>query len=778
MAPELQLQSPYLAGGVERVSWWNGRVLTAEDLSDQQRATDQADRRLGRVAGPGVARGLLVTRGPDRRSVEVTDGLAVDRAGEVLELAVPVVVHLVTPPEQDPVRPADFVVCGQTPSVSSAGTGAYLLTIASAAGPRGSAPGAPVHGVETTGCGPRYQVAGVQFRLLELDVAGLAAAGGHDEDDLAVLATLGGTQRHPRLRNVVASVLLDTVVRRRAVLDPFGGPGSYTPALERLASDGALSACEVPLAVVAWAGDGIDFVDGWAVRRPPSSAPAAWPSVFVGPRAGDTGLASLLQFAAHLVELAGPAVPEAVRAVLEARERFRYLPAATLVPLLGAGGQQGVDLGVFTAGLQVRREPIAPGRVWPLVHASLLAPAVDLDGGGLLRAYTVEEAAAASDVQPYVVLAADHLRHLAVAPPDDSDRLVITGVSPPGDHQIGAEITVHGRNFALPPSRNVVTVGGVRVLTFNAGTGPSALVLDVPRVPDPPRVVPLVVSNDFGTADWLISVVERVTVPEGEISMAEDFGELAGQVIARGATFVFWWRVRALTDIAATYRFRPLLTGSTGATDAAWASGAAVVDTSGAERDQFELEPADPDDPSSGVVRVGVRLKVPVRATSVDLALGCEYPPAPGDPGLNRLSSPVAVVAGEELAISDPRIRFSPPHLTVGGVVADHDGALVVPVFRHVQLTVVARFEEGGEFRFEAGVEPPARDLWVLTDPQPDPADTVRARDGQMVSYSVTLLARREDLHPARRLRVRVARVGRVFETYQSFIRFRLRAGR
>ena len=452
MATELQLQSPYLAGGVERVSWWNGRVLTAEDLADQQRATDQSDRRLGQAIGPGVARGLLVTRGPDRRSVEVTEGLAVDLAGEVLELALPVVVRLVTPPEQDPARPADFVVCGQTPSVSSAGTGAYLLTVASAAGSRGSAPGAPVQGVETTSCGPRYQVAGVQFRLLELDVTGLASAGGHDEDDLSVLATLGATQRHPRLRNVLASVLLDAVVRRRAVLDPFGGPGSYAPALDRLASDGALSDCEVPLAVVAWEGDGIDFVDSWAVRRPPSSAPAAWPSAFVGPRAGDIGLASLLQFASHLGDLVGPAVSEAFRASLEARERFRYLPSATLVPLLGAGGQEGVDLDVFTSGLQVRGAvPLAAGRVWPLVHASLLAPVIDLDGGGVLRGYAVEEAVAAGAGQPYVVLAADHLRHLAVAPPDDSDRLVITGVSPPGDHQIGAGSPSMGATSRCPP---------------------------------------------------------------------------------------------------------------------------------------------------------------------------------------------------------------------------------------------------------------------------------------------------------------------------------------
>jgi hypothetical protein len=774
MAPELQLQSPYLAGGVERVSWWNGRVLTAEDLSDQQRAADQADRRLGRVIGPGVARGLVVTRGPDRRSVDVTAGLAVDRAGEVLELTVPVVVHLVTPPEQDPVRPADFVVCGQTPSVSSAGTGAYLLTIASAAGTSGSAPGAPVPGVETTGCGPRYQVAGVQFRLLELDLDGLAVAGGHDEDDLAVLATLGANQRHPRLRNVVASVLLDSVVRRRAVLDPFGGPGSFTPVLERLAADGVLSACEVPLALIAWAGDGIDFVDGWAVRRPPSSAPAAWPSAFVGARAGDAGLASLLQFAAHLGELVGPAVSEAARSSLEARERFRYLPAATLVPLIGAAGQQGVDLGVFTTGLQVRGEAIAPGRVWPLVAASLLAPAIDLDGGGLLRAFTVEEAEAAGDAQPYVVLAAEHLRHLAVAPPDDSPRLVITDVSPPGDHQIGDQLTVHGRSFAVPAERNLVTVGDIRVLKFAAASDQSTLVFDVPQVPDPPRVVPLVVSNDHGQAGSLISVVKRVMVPGGEIEITEDFGDLAGQVVANGDTFTFWWRVRALTDMTARYRFRPMLAGSTGVPDADWPPGA-VVDENEAERDEFELEPDDRRGPLSRAARIGLRQQVPAGAESAELGLACEYPPAPANPNLNRASPPVAVVVGEELAISDPRIRFGTPRLTAGGTMA-LDGALVIPVLKEVRVTIPVTLVEGGVFQFLGQVEPDPAGIWVLAAPVPSPAAVSRRLpDGAEVSYSVTMLATEADTHPARRLRLRVANRGILATDYEAFAVLRLR---
>jgi hypothetical protein len=774
MPAELPLQSAHLAGGVERVSWWNGRILTAEDMSDHQRATDQADRRLGAAIGAGVVRGLRVTRRPDGRSVSVTAGLAVDPAGEVLELPAGVVVRLVAPlVAAGGPSGADFVVCGDRPaSVSSAGTGAYLLTVASAAGSRGTAPGAAVPNLETSACGPRYQVAGVQFRLLALDLAGLATAGGHDEADLAVLASVGSVERHPRLRNVVAHVFLDSVMRAQALLDPFGGPGSYTPALHRLTQAGILSPCEQPLAVVTWARAGIDFVDNHAVRRPPSTASAAWPAAFAGDRATDAGLASLLQFADHLADLAGPSVPAVDRRSLKARAAFRYVPPAALIPL------GGVDLGVFLSGLDARGgASMAAGRVWPLIRSSLTAPIVDLDVDGVLRSYTVDEAVDAAAGQPYVVLAADHLRHLAVAPPDDSDRLVIVGVSPPGDHPIRSEITVHGRNFAVPGNRNTVAVAGVRVAEFNPGTGPTALVFNVPEVTGAPRVAPIVVSNDHGDAEWLISVVPRVVVPEGEIEIADDFADLAGQIIDENQTYTFGWQVTAVTDVAGTYRFHPVFTGATGGRESDWAGAAVVVDDTGAERDTFRLAPRDPANPASGPVRVGVKLRVPVGAESVELALRCESPVAPGDPDLNRTSSPVRLVIGEPVPISDSRIVFDAPELTAGGVVAA-DGALVIPVGRDVRLLLVARFTEAGRFSYAARVEPGRQPVWRLKNPRPAPGIDESETAGGEGRFQVTLQPVAAETDPATVLHVRVTgRPAGGGDDYVSFVRLRLRTG-
>ncbi|MGY1727851.1 IPT/TIG domain-containing protein [Geodermatophilus sp. SYSU D01062] len=777
MAAELLLQSAHLTDGVERVAWWNGRVLTAEDLSDVQRATDLADRRLGRALGPGVARGLTVTRRPDRRSLDLTAGLAVDVAGDVLELTAPVVLRLVRPPGTERVAGSDFVVCVDRPApVSSTGGGAYLLTIATATGTRGSAPGAAVHGAPTAPCGPRYEVTGVQFRLVPLDVTGLAVASGHDSDDLAVLATAGADVPDPRVRNVLAHLLLDSVPRARAALDPFGPPEQHLPALQRLTAAGVVRDCEVPLAVVTWAGGGVDVVDCWAVRRTPSGTPTDWPAVFAGPAGAAAGLATLSQFAAQLSDLAGPGVPEAGRTGLAAKEVFRYLPPAVLVPVSGSSARQGVDLAVFLDGLDVRGgASIAAGRVWPLVAASLTAPVIDLDVAGVLRTYTVDEAVDAATGRPFVLVTADFLRHLAVSPPEDTDRLVITGVSPPGDHQVGAEITVHGRNFALPAERNTVTVGGIPVVAYNPGTSDTALVFNLPEVLDVPRVAPVVVANDRGVAEWLISVVPRIPIPEGTVVFTEDLGGVSELPIEEGDTYTFLWQVEARTDVAATYRFRPVFTGAVGVPVDEWQAAASVVDAAGAADDHFELRPHDPDVPGSGPVPVGIRLTVPVGASTVQLALACECLVAPAKPELNRSSAPLEVVVGEMLTASDPRVEFDPPTLTAGGRV-DPDGALVLPVGRSVRFQMITRPQEDGRFRFTAQVQPAAAGLWSLERANPAPGEEVAESAGGERRFAVTLLASGEETDPSRVLRVRVMGTPTAGGgDYVSFIRFFLR---
>src|SRR3954471_7916589 len=88
----LQLHQPLLDGGIRSVNFFNGRLLSGRDLSREQSARREADARLGRAIGDGVAYGLEVARDVtlDKAAapvLRIKAGLAVNRSGQTLRLA-------------------------------------------------------------------------------------------------------------------------------------------------------------------------------------------------------------------------------------------------------------------------------------------------------------------------------------------------------------------------------------------------------------------------------------------------------------------------------------------------------------------------------------------------------------------------------------------------------------------------------------------------------------------------------------------------------------------
>src|SRR5690242_6690299 len=99
---QVQLQQPLLSGGLRSVNFFNGRLLSAEDLSQDQSANRQAHQYLGQAIGAGVASGLEVREktGVSTRTapvVTVAAGLAVNRLGQALPLAEATDIALVRP---------------------------------------------------------------------------------------------------------------------------------------------------------------------------------------------------------------------------------------------------------------------------------------------------------------------------------------------------------------------------------------------------------------------------------------------------------------------------------------------------------------------------------------------------------------------------------------------------------------------------------------------------------------------------------------------------------
>jgi len=50
-----QVRTPILEGGIQSINFFNGRLLSGEDLSQEQLANLQARHLLGKAIGDGVA---------------------------------------------------------------------------------------------------------------------------------------------------------------------------------------------------------------------------------------------------------------------------------------------------------------------------------------------------------------------------------------------------------------------------------------------------------------------------------------------------------------------------------------------------------------------------------------------------------------------------------------------------------------------------------------------------------------------------------------------------
>ena len=84
------LDEPILDDGIRTVNFFNGRLLTGEDLGREQEANRLGHRRLGRAIGEGVACGFEVEIGPGSTTatpvLRIRPGVAVNRRGAVLAL--------------------------------------------------------------------------------------------------------------------------------------------------------------------------------------------------------------------------------------------------------------------------------------------------------------------------------------------------------------------------------------------------------------------------------------------------------------------------------------------------------------------------------------------------------------------------------------------------------------------------------------------------------------------------------------------------------------------
>ncbi len=407
----MQLQQPLTDGGIRSVNFFNGRLLASKDLGREQDARRESDWRLGLAAGDGVAFGLDVAVDTANSTaqapvVKLSAGLAINRKGQALRLTTDKSVALTR--RFDAIGTSClFAACKPIPvGTYVAGAGVYVLTIAPAELSEGKA---PTNGLDPTNvrCNTDATVEAVQFRLLGVNPLRFADLDPAD----------------PQFRNRLAYRCFGVAERDASYSDPWRDDPARYGLVDRLRQDG-LSDFDVPLALVYWTSDGVQFIDAWAVRRALLTPDALSALSFVARRRRlIEAQAMCAQFQAQLADLLASATAPATVA---ATQYFRYLPPFGIVPLQSPP-LRGFFEQSFFAGI-VRRP--APGTnqdtqfiderlLGTLRERALASTPTDLTQDEFVwvyRPWQIAKAAADDEtVQPIVAFASGLLPDLALA---------------------------------------------------------------------------------------------------------------------------------------------------------------------------------------------------------------------------------------------------------------------------------------------------------------------------------------------------------------------------
>lgn len=386
------LQEPFGEDAIRTVNFFNGRLLTGNDMSREQAARREADARIGLALGDGIANGLQVAFKGNiapggRPAVEVQPGVAVNRAGSVLCLK-----HKVSLALDRAAQPGtDNVAClfGDCAPLADgdyvAGAGLYVLTIAPAFTSEGRA---AVSGMGDTSprCALDATVEAVQFRLLEIRDELFDADPGQGD-----------------FRNRIAYEAFGVGVLPGWPANLLGGTARADDLIEVMAGHG-LSLGEVPLALIAFTSAGHIFTDNWSVRRPIALRdPDGVVGAISEPRRLAVGRAMFRQFQDEVATI--PAI-----GLIRARDRFRYLPPVGLIPGLG---DNRIDF--FFEGMTVRGPThIDASAVEPMLRESLSAPAIDTDSAHAIWLYRVAQSEIANKPD-LLIFANGHLPYRADA---------------------------------------------------------------------------------------------------------------------------------------------------------------------------------------------------------------------------------------------------------------------------------------------------------------------------------------------------------------------------
>jgi len=416
---------------VRSPNYFQGRVLTASDLTAERNALLARQRMLGRAIGHGIVEGLWVENdqaAATAPAVNISAGFAINAEGQLLSLEEDQTLALSEAlADKDAAAETCLFKPCDPPEIEAVptGDGFYLLVMSPTSRFEEKAAMSSLQSDKASpSCGRKWAVPGIAFRLQSFDPLNVPGMSDTTRDALEHLVVdIPDSAALSRLRNLVAHLCFGSEEVSTHAADPWavesGDPlltGYGT--VDYLRGLDVLTSCDVPLALIYWSGKGLEIVDCWAVRRRPIAGPLSseWPSLWAH-RLRAENEARLFQFQDHLASLLSS---EPAPSLLEAREHFRFLPAAGLLPL-ETTTRAGFTVERFFDGVP-RRDPtefINDEQLRPILDQSWNHQPVDLTEAEMVwlyRPWQQDQALAAGGTdRSYVVFTSAHMPPMNLA---------------------------------------------------------------------------------------------------------------------------------------------------------------------------------------------------------------------------------------------------------------------------------------------------------------------------------------------------------------------------
>lgn len=360
------LLEPILDDGIKNTHYFEGRLLTARDLRDQENANRQNRRKLGRTLGTGVVEGLevkLENDGSDGYSpiVKVSKGIAINAEGDVLEVRQEYIkIKLSYEEVEDREQNSEiFFSCVSPPDINPlpSGAGLYVLAMSPTSEYLDYAPknGLIENGVSSS-CGRRYEVEGAKFSLIKFDPLKLSGLRKVTTDYInnnmfslsSEINNLSKIAKVSKLRNIIANICFGTdylyTQNFNAVFDDTIFNSKYNLGhLEQLVGvTRGINTCDVPLAVVFWDDEKVQFIDEWSVKRSLLYDNKLDKLIFRYSKRVDFSMAC--QFRQHVNELVSMMKDVQGLSSSNIKDLFYYLPEVGVLPIVEGASNKAFQL--------------------------------------------------------------------------------------------------------------------------------------------------------------------------------------------------------------------------------------------------------------------------------------------------------------------------------------------------------------------------------------------------------------------------------------------------